>query len=514
LPSFDKIVFFQQMPPNFGPMRGPMAQPPPMQRGMPIPQPQQQQQQSQNQPLVSPHFQPNSNNAQNSVNQFNQRLLQEIQQNHPLLSMNRSNNNNNNNNFQNHQQYNNSNGQYGHHQQYNRNNSNGNVNLTEFDPYAGMMSQRDKHWLLGIQLMQLNTDTPYIDDFYYIVYKEREKQRKGRHESRAHADNKNNHPFTQAQQPNNHRGYAHLMFMSLKNGHHHQNKNGMQNRERKNSENGANKDKEPVTPRTYTPLQFENSLGKLQCGSVTAPRKIIDMEVVGPDANSQIGPTSEISAQRKSRQILLHIETMYKIVLKLEDLKNPIAITTALILKEKREAKEAIEQAAGAAIAQHEAEQQQQKNDNSTPASKILLATTVRTDSIKLSELETRADLLPRLLAGLIGEKVTQMMMVRKGRTLLKRALPHITDCGPQKWEVWCSIYAALLLILKKEKDDTEGTLINLFYEFERDLQTAAMDELTKLARILQMVIDKMTIYVFECKVSGNWQIGVHFIGF
>jgi DNA topoisomerase 2-associated protein PAT1 len=103
-------------------MRGPMSQPPPMQHPA--------QQSLLQQPLVSPHFQQNSNNLQNSVNQFNQRLLQEIQQNHPLLSMNRSNNNNNN-NYQAQQQYNNSNnvnGQYHQQQQhqYNRNNS-GNV---------------------------------------------------------------------------------------------------------------------------------------------------------------------------------------------------------------------------------------------------------------------------------------------------------------------------------------------------------------------------------------------------
>lgn len=71
----------------------------------------------------------------------------------------------------------------------------------------------------------------------------------------------------------------------------------------------------------------------IQYGSVTAPRKIIDMDVVGAESNSPFAPTNEVSAQRKSRQILLHIETLYKIVLKLEDLRNPTAITAAVIIR-------------------------------------------------------------------------------------------------------------------------------------------------------------------------------------
>ncbi|KAG4074126.1 hypothetical protein HA402_014331 [Bradysia odoriphaga] len=42
--------------------------------------------------MTSPHYQPNMRNTPVSVNQFNQRLVQEIQQNHPML-MDRLNNN-------------------------------------------------------------------------------------------------------------------------------------------------------------------------------------------------------------------------------------------------------------------------------------------------------------------------------------------------------------------------------------------------------------------------------------
>lgn len=37
------------------------------------------------------------------------------------------------------------------------------------DEYAGLMTNREKQWLLNIQLLQLNTGTPYFDDYYYTV---------------------------------------------------------------------------------------------------------------------------------------------------------------------------------------------------------------------------------------------------------------------------------------------------------------------------------------------------------
>lgn len=80
-------------------------------------------------------------------------------------------------------------------------------------------------------------------------------------------------------------------------------------------------------------FKFFKFISMIQYGSVTAPRKIIDMDVVGAESNSPFAPTNEVSAQRKSRQILLHIETLYKIVLKLEDLRNPTAITAAVIIR-------------------------------------------------------------------------------------------------------------------------------------------------------------------------------------
>ena len=40
---------------------------------------------------------------------------------------------------------------------------------TEEEEYAGLMLQREKDWVIKIQLLQLQTDNPYLDDFYYTV---------------------------------------------------------------------------------------------------------------------------------------------------------------------------------------------------------------------------------------------------------------------------------------------------------------------------------------------------------
>jgi DNA topoisomerase 2-associated protein PAT1 len=261
-------------------------------------------------PRIPFPMQPQANFIPNiQTNQFNKRLVQEIQQNHPMLPFNRQNNHNKQQPMHNHR----NNGMVG-------NNT---------DEYANMMTNREKQWLIGIQLQQLNSDTPYLDDFYYTAWKERMAELRGDRESKAYKDNQLNHPFTQP------KGHAQMLLMSslAKNCGMLNQKNG---RERRNSETATKNNNEGREGRTYTPLQFENSLGKLQCGSVTAPRKIIDMDCVGNEANAN-NPNSEISTQRKSKQVLLNIEALYKIMLKMEDLRNPVAIEANLLAKQRKE---------------------------------------------------------------------------------------------------------------------------------------------------------------------------------
>lgn len=361
-----------------------------------------------------PQFQVNPQSMQQSVNQFNKRLVHEIQQNHPMLPFNRMNNNHLlNNNMGQHPQtlHQNMHHQMQNQHQHRSNNNNNqhqqqnrglNGNLDQDDEYANLMSNRDKQWLIGIQLSQLNTGTPYIDDFYYTVFKERKAKLKGIKENKAHKDNQMNHPLTQP------KGHAHLVLISMgnKNGGNQQRNN---QRERKNSESNKEKD----TPRTYTPLQFENSLGKLQCGSVTAPRKIIDMDVVGTDTGNPLNTSIEISAQRKSKQILIHIETLYRIALKLEDLENPTAIATALLIKDRKDKERLL------------ALEQERLNAGNVQesVSKVDTISTLIRSSLSAGEKEeNREDLIAKVLAGLTAEKIGQMMTVRKGKVSVPNA--------------------------------------------------------------------------------------------
>ncbi|CAO1420062.1 unnamed protein product [Diamesa serratosioi] len=419
-------------------------------------------------------------NAGMNSAQFNQRLVQEIQQNHPLLNPmynrqifhpnnqpypynmqyhnNNNNNGNNNNNNNNHQRY------------------TGNLKMEEFDEYANLMSNRDKQFLITIQLMQLNTETPYFDDYYYTMYKERQKLLKGKDESQTHKDNQMNHPFTQP------RGHAQMLLRQFgsinKNGMNQ--KNGM-NRERKNSESSTKNEKENPTPRTYTPLQFENSLGKLQCGSVNAPRKIIDMEIMENAENGGQGQgVAETTTQKKSRQLLMHIETMYKIVLKLDDLQHPLAISATFIIKEKRE--------------KERREQEMRDEFDETPSKG---GSTKSSISISDGEL-TREDLLLKLLTMLPMDKITGMMTVRKGRNLLKRIFPHIKE-QPIRWEIWNAVFLSLTLFKRDKLEEIEDSLMAMYYEFAVQLQDAEFKDVLKIVTTIGSS-QKLIGYVNGCK--------------
>uniref|UniRef100_A0A336MYH6 CSON007597 protein n=1 Tax=Culicoides sonorensis TaxID=179676 RepID=A0A336MYH6_CULSO len=496
---------FNQMPP-FGPMNrgGPMPAPhfgpgpnmggaPPGMRGPPPPP---------GHPLSQFYNQNQQQNSQNSVKQFNMKLMEEIQQNHPMLQQlnrmhgghhhnlpgpNNMHNNqnghfhhgghqNNPNNRQNQQHINN-----GNNNNNNKYHTNGNVRQEPQDPYANLMSNRDKQWLISIQLMQLNTETPYFDDFYFTVFKEK----KAKSENRAYNNNQLNHPFNQGP-----KGHAHNMLMQAvanKNGMNNNNRNGhMHNRERKNSEshNGKNDGGNKETgAKSYTPLQFENSLGKLQvgCGSVTAPRKIIDMEVVSAEPINHAS-IIELNTQRKSsRTLLLHIETLYKILLLLEDLENPVAIAAAQILKQKRE-KERTQALEQAAIAKAIAEANGEEVSNIDPA-------TLSLPSDKYPLPQTHDELVPKLLAGLTPEKA-----------LLRRAMPLIKD-EPQRWTIWYAIFASLNIILKKERE-IDPNVILLYEEFQKHLQFAKLENVVQISKAF-VTPDKKMNFLFNNKRIG-----------
>lgn len=132
------------------------------------------------------------------------------------------------------------------------------------DPYAGLMTPQEKQWLASIQVMQLsNASQAFHDDYYYLMYSSRQL--------------------------------------------------GICGRKLGNSMLKSNQEVTTNTKKTYKPQQFENSLGKLQIGSVTAPRKIIDIDY---HALEKI----PVRVPCRTRKILLEIEWMYDVALKIEEM--------------------------------------------------------------------------------------------------------------------------------------------------------------------------------------------------
>jgi len=172
--------------------------------------------------------------------------------------------------------------------------------LLEEDEFAGLMNQRERQWVINIQLNQLKDE----NDYYYTVFNQKKKAlsdgidlRKGRRfffgeEDSSDDENEDKRMFRRDDET----------LLLLK------------------SESMS-----MDSPRDqYTPLQYENSLGKLQAVTVKAPRKIIDvMGVLNQDAE-QLS-----SAQKDSRNFkktLLQLERLYKILIDVEDCEKKLAL--------------------------------------------------------------------------------------------------------------------------------------------------------------------------------------------
>lgn len=50
-----------------------------------------------------------------------------------------------------------------------QNNNRSNYRSHNRDPYSDLMTQREKDWVIKIQMMALQSDRPEIDDYYYQV---------------------------------------------------------------------------------------------------------------------------------------------------------------------------------------------------------------------------------------------------------------------------------------------------------------------------------------------------------
>ncbi|KAJ8281276.1 hypothetical protein GJAV_G00065700 [Gymnothorax javanicus] len=153
------------------------------------------------------------------------------------------------------------------------------------DPYSNLMTQREKDWVARIQMMQLQSTDPYLDDYYYQNYYEKmeKKQERDRDSSRKEHTTK-------------------LITPQVAKLEH-----------------------------TYKPVQFAGSLGKLTVSSVNNPRKMIDAVVTSRSDDEE---KREKQVWNKRRQILYTVEKMYSLLLEVQDFEKKFIQTP----EEEREA--------------------------------------------------------------------------------------------------------------------------------------------------------------------------------
>lgn len=189
------------------------------------------------------------------------------------------------------------------------------------DEYAGLMTARERQWVINIQLNQLKCENPYIDDYYYTVFSlKKESEEKERERVREMSKTA--------------RELQRQLSLS---------EDAKESRMLKRDEEGAQLLLPAETSGTdaaakdeFKPQQFANSLGKLQAVSVKAPRKIIDVEVMLQAAE---GSNTVQKDSRNYKQILLELERMYDLVIDVEDCeKKLMALPTNTAMRTQVEA--------------------------------------------------------------------------------------------------------------------------------------------------------------------------------
>lgn len=188
----------------------------------------------------------------------------------------------------------------------------GRGNNRNVDEYAGLMTQDERRWLTKIQRLQLEgsmTD-PYVDDYYSMAYQTKKIEEAKNREVKA----KNREPTVMIiERPNKTPSTPQGTSVS-------------------SAQSSVNCPSANSTPNqrnaTYTPRQFEGSLGKLQAVSLKCPRKLLDlnalMEEVANDSVNNGNVFDEATAPlakkelRKLRMLLLDIERLYLILLKVD----------------------------------------------------------------------------------------------------------------------------------------------------------------------------------------------------
>ena len=148
------------------------------------------------------------------------------------------------------------------------------------DDLGTLMTAKEKDWIIRIQLMQLTSDKPELDDYYFHTF-ERRRLAKERSQNTSGVELETNH---------------------------------------------TNKDIEMTLPhvtkgeQNYKPRNFEGSLGQVSVGSVFHPREVVQ---VG-DAGKPRGPVGSLKETKKKYQLLLTIEKGFDQILPIQDLQRMV----------------------------------------------------------------------------------------------------------------------------------------------------------------------------------------------
>ncbi|XP_070581162.1 LOW QUALITY PROTEIN: protein PAT1 homolog 1-like [Ptychodera flava] len=168
--------------------------------------------------------------------------------------------------------------QYDHRGRNNRNYNHSDRSNGSLHEYDNLMTQKEKDWIIKIQMMQLQSNNPYLDDYYYqtFVLKKRalEKQNSG-----VESENKGSDPEIIMPQP------------------------------------------KQTEARQYKPAHFEGTLGTVSVASVNNPRKMINVRTPSQQEDDQNVGSKDLTV-RKRAHLLLGIEKIYTLLLELDDLEK------------------------------------------------------------------------------------------------------------------------------------------------------------------------------------------------
>lgn len=163
---------------------------------------------------------------------------------------------------------------------------------------SGFMTQKEKDWVIKIQLVQLQTTDPENEDYYYQNYLTR-KRLPGSPAPHGPAQDPETPPDDPTPSP-------------------------------------KSRPLPEFTPHTYKPKEFEGTLGKLTVSSIAAPRRTIDVPLNVEGSGKDVG-TVGVDTVRKKRQALILIEKLYSSILVLEALEKS-ALTQVKVGEERQAA--------------------------------------------------------------------------------------------------------------------------------------------------------------------------------